>query len=83
MTPYGEVDGLATLLGYKTANAGCCKVTSPCPRVSTTSAVLKVVPKCKGCGLFYAVKGSELRGSIGMWAYALVLWMHVNVFRTV
>eukprot|EP00238_Polyblepharides_amylifera_P014948 CAMPEP_0196580022 /NCGR_PEP_ID=MMETSP1081-20130531/26406_1 /TAXON_ID=36882 /ORGANISM="Pyramimonas amylifera, Strain CCMP720" /LENGTH=176 /DNA_ID=CAMNT_0041899773 /DNA_START=37 /DNA_END=567 /DNA_ORIENTATION=- len=24
--PYGEVDALSTLLGYQTANAGCCKV---------------------------------------------------------
>lgn len=25
-TPYSEVEGLSLLLGYKTANAGCCKV---------------------------------------------------------
>lgn len=25
-TPYSEVEGLSVLLGYKTANAGCCKV---------------------------------------------------------
>ena len=24
--PYGEVEGFSTLLGYKTSNAGCCKV---------------------------------------------------------
>lgn len=24
--PYGEVDGFSTLLGYRTSNAGCCKV---------------------------------------------------------
>jgi hypothetical protein len=26
--PYGEVEGFSTLLGYKTSNAGCCKVHS-------------------------------------------------------
>ncbi len=26
--PYGEVDGFSTLLGYKTSNAGFCKVTA-------------------------------------------------------
>ena len=25
-SPYGEVEALCTLLGYQTANAGCCKV---------------------------------------------------------
>jgi hypothetical protein len=25
-TPYSEVEGLSLLLGYRTANAGCCKV---------------------------------------------------------
>lgn len=24
--PYGEVDGFSTLLGYRTSNAGCCKI---------------------------------------------------------
>jgi hypothetical protein len=24
--PYGEVEGFSTLLGYKTSNAGCCKI---------------------------------------------------------
>ena len=38
-TPYGEVDALVTLLGYKTANAGCCKAR---PRPSARSLPVAV-----------------------------------------
>lgn len=38
--PYGEVDALSTLLGYQTANAGCCKVSShPCGASWKTVAI--------------------------------------------
>ena len=37
-TPYGEVEALGTLLGYSTANAGCCKVSARESLLSSHSA---------------------------------------------
>jgi hypothetical protein len=39
-TPYSEVEGLSLLLGYKTANAGCCKVGRPGTFVGTDRGLL-------------------------------------------
>lgn len=38
---YGEVDALVTLLGYKTANAGCCKASGPLSLATAWSSKAK------------------------------------------
>lgn len=48
-TVYSEVEGLSLLLGYKTANAGCCKVRLPLGLGAGAVVHWWAPPACAGC----------------------------------
>ncbi|KAI8473629.1 MAG: methylmalonic aciduria and homocystinuria type D protein [Monoraphidium minutum] len=57
-TPYSEVEGLSLLLGYKTANAGCCKVVLH-PRWGTSVYPATVFARASPEQLREAVRAAE------------------------
>ncbi|KIY94315.1 hypothetical protein MNEG_13646 [Monoraphidium neglectum] len=57
-TPYSEVEGLSLLLGYKTANAGCCKVVLH-PKWGTSVYPATLFARAPFEALQAAIKGAE------------------------
>jgi len=57
-TPYSEVEGLSVLLGYRTANAGCCKVVLH-PKWGTSVYPATLFARAPPAAVEAAIKGAE------------------------
>jgi hypothetical protein len=57
-TPYSEVEGLSLLLGYRTANAGCCKVVLH-PKWGTSAYPATLFARAPAEAVKAAIKGAE------------------------
>lgn len=57
-TPYSEVEGLSLLLGYRTANAGCCKVILH-PKWGSSVYPATLFARAPADALKAAIKGAE------------------------
>ncbi|GBF98898.1 methylmalonic aciduria and homocystinuria type D mitochondrial [Raphidocelis subcapitata] len=57
-TPYSEVEGLSLLLGYRTANAGCCKVVLH-PKWGTSSYPATLFARAPAEAIKAAIRGAE------------------------
>lgn len=57
-TPYSEVEGLALLLGYRTANAGCCKVVLH-PKWGSSVYPATLLARAPAAAVEAAVRGAE------------------------
>jgi hypothetical protein len=57
-TPYSEVEGAALLLGYRTSNAGCCKVVLH-PKWGTSVYPATLFARAPAAAVEEAVRGAE------------------------